>query len=470
MSDAEHTIVSGLLQKPSRIADVVALSPEFFVDPEAKKTFALALRYYEKRGRKNAMDMALARSTLERATGPGAPPLLRLVEEYATFAPVTEPEFRDALGTLVVDRQKRLIKDHGSKGLEAVLAGDLGLARQALRAGLLAAEDADPDDDRPADIRGAAEIEAERRALDTEEVVVGGSFDTGFSRLRRAVAFRRRELTIVAGYTADGKTHLAKTIVYNANRAGARVLFVALEMERREMRALFVAHHARAAIDPRGVLWADILTGNASRSDRKLYRKALDDFEVKKDGDRDSEKIVTAQGGALHVWAPRKTINMAQLSDRVRAMSEDEGLDAYVVDYLELVQPGRDLGQYRLNVKDMCEQNKALAREQDVWALVNHQISRQGRDAAEKRDDHPHYLLRDLGESSGVERAADTVLWIYSDEDLKEQNEARIGIAKARKGKVLQKGFHVVADFPHGFMAELDRDARDEQDAAKAEE
>jgi len=146
---------------------------------------------------------------------------------------------------------------------------------------------------------------------------------------------------------------------------------------------------------------------------------------------------------------------MDRFTDRVRAMRADIGIDVVVGDYLELIQPTRDLKQYRLNLKDMAEEAKALAREEEVWVIMNHQISRAGRDAAEKRNP-PHYLMRDLGESSGIERAADHILWVYTDDDLKDERESKIGIAKARKGRTLLHGTHVYADYAKGFMSESD--------------
>ena len=145
---------------------------------------------------------------------------------------------------------------------------------------------------------------------------------------------------------------------------------------------------------------------------------------------------------------------MNQFWERARAVDADldDGLDMVVGDYLELIQPSRDLGQYRLNVKAQCDQSKAMARDLDVLCLMLHQISRLGRDAAEKRKPK-HYQMRDLGESSGVERAADVILWAYNDEELTAEREFKLGIAKARGGKRLTYGFHAHANFERALIA-----------------
>ena len=73
---------------------------------------------------------------------------------------------------------------------------------------------------------------------------------------------------------------------------------------------------------------------------------------------------------------------------------------------------------------------------------------------AEKREPYPHYLMWALGESSGVEKAADTFLWVYTDEKMKNENETNMGIGKARKGKTMIQGRFYMADFERALVAE----------------
>jgi len=453
VSEAEHTVVAAVLQRSSRLAEVAPLGPEFFEDRLARGLWSFSRGYHRKHGRRNALDLPLARTLLERSSKDVAVELLDLVSDYEGLQPISDAEFRDALASLITDRQRALIRAHGTASLEAVLKGDWRRAKREMRRGLVAVEDADLEDDSPADIRSAIEVEVERREVDNPPPAeVAGGFDVGFSRITRNVTLRRRELVILGGYASDGKTQFSKALAYNANqRSRARVLFVALEMDKREMKVLFVAQHA-ATLDRRGVDYRAILDGTESARDKKLYHRALDDFEVKKH--EDDLEIETASGASLHVWAPRKTIDMDQFVGRAQGIAEDDGLDLVVGDYLELIEPSRDFGQYRLNLKHMAEQGKSLAREVDLLVVMNHQISRKGRDDAEKRRPK-HYLMRDLGESSGLERAADTILWIYTDDDLKDERESKVGIAKARKGRTLINGFHVMSDFSRGLVAEI---------------
>lgn len=451
MIEEEHTIVSGLLQKPSRFFDIRSIKPEVFEDIETRSIVKIIFRYRNKK--QIDVDFPLFKAILERSKSDKAPILLDLAKEYEEYDEISDSEFMDAVGRLTSYFRKEQAKKTGAKGLTEMVEGDWDSAKESFRSALDIAEDDFFADDRPTNIKLSSELDLERQNLMKPPAQIGG-FDIGFKKITSRVSLRKKELTIIGGYTADGKTQLSKTIAYNANmNSKANVLYVALEMDKREMLVLFLAQHA-ARMNSKGLYYRDILDGTASSDQKKLYLQAMEDFQI--DSHDDTQEIQSA-AGALHVWAPLKEINAKDLTDRVKSVKSDGGLDIVVVDYLELVQPTKELGQYRLNVKYLCERSKSLAREEDVWMILNHQISRSGRDAAEKRTPK-HYLLRDLGESAGVERAADHVLWIYSDEDFKSNKEAKVGIAKARKGGTLKFGTHIMADYQKSLLGEIEED------------
>ena len=264
-------------------------------------------------------------------------------------------------------------------------------------------------------------------------------------------------LYVIENHLVTHNTQLSKTIAYNANQNGANLLFVALEMTRDEVKSLFIAQHA-ASLDPRGVPWVDAMDGTLNAGQKKLWHRALDDFEIKR---HDDHEEIESAAGSLIIWASVKRINQSDWANRLRAAKQEHDIHIGVKDYTELVMPkDRDnggFGNYRLDLKEMVEEDKALARELDLWVIDNHQISRGGRDSAEKREPN-HYLKRDLGESSGLERAADHILWIYSNHDLKDDRQALVGVAKARKGREIVHGIHVHADFAKANVAPVVQD------------
>ncbi len=437
------------------MADLKDLTHVYFEEKEARGLFAFAHTYHRKRGRKNLMDIPLARAKLDKSDKPFARKLRGLVDEYDNYDPISDHEFQDAIDDIIKSRKERVLRTHGTKALEFMVEGKYELAEAEIRNAMLGAEDVDIDDDRPADIRSPDEIEDERARIEegpANDDAAG--FNVGFPRLMRAVRFRRQELTIIGGYAADGKTQFSKSLAYHANQNGASVFFCALEMSRQEVRTMFIAQHC-AKLDPGGIHWVDALDGRLNAAQKKLWYEALDDFQINEH--EDSDEIESVDGASLVIWAPRKRITQGDWRARVRAAKSDSKIDIAVKDYTELVKPEEKKGfaNYRLDLKDMVEEDKALARELDIWCIDNHQISRKGRDDAEKRKPGPHYLKRDLGESSGLERAADHILWVYSDGDLKDDREAKIGIAKARKGREIVHGYHVYADFAKSLVTEL---------------
>lgn len=457
MSEAQDLILAGVLQTPTRTVDIVELDEEFF-DGDHRRMFVFLVRYFKKRDRKNAMDLSLARARLERASGKKlAGVLLGFVDEYESYSEITDAEFRDALAELAQERKHKLIKEHAGAAIDSIVEGDYREAEEAMRASLIAIEDAEIDAEPPVNIRSSKAVadarERVRRAHEDDEDEVQ-SFNIGFEFLTKRVSFRRKELTIFGGFTADGKTQVSKTLVYNANMlSGASVLWVSLEMSKEEMQTLFVAAHA-AAIDPKGVRYRQILEGEATEREQKLYDRALADFDVEQHEDTTE---ITGLPGRLEIWCPNKSPTWDRYQDRARATKREKGLDILALDYLELVLPhaGKSTGHYRLDLKNMINASKALARELDLWHLVLHQISRKGRDEAEKRTPH-HYIMQDLGESAGIERAGDTFLWAYYDELLKDDKQCKVGIGKARKGETLIHGRFCYADFAKALVAEID--------------
>lgn len=454
MNESEDVVIAGLLQKPSRHADISTLTAEYFKGRETRAWFAYMRRFSDNRDGKNSLDFALARSRLEKSTTRIAPDMLSVLDEYVLLDRITDAEFREAVLSLLKDRKKSILRNRAVDACEHVLEEKWSDAEGAMRAAIIAVQDVAAQDEPPIRFGATALVQRARARLAGELVRDARRFRTGLDQIDKRVSFRPKEMTILGGYTGDGKSTFSKTIGMNAVLDDAAVLlFVALEMSLFEMFVLFAAQYA-ARLDPAGFDYRSILDGNASKHDLDLYRRVLDEIEFEQfDNGQDGE--LKMQHGNLFIWSPKKRITARDFHDRVRGLRHDHGLDIVVGDYLELIQPSRNLGQYRLNVKEIAESMKALAREQEVWVILNHQISRQGRDNAEKRDPEQHYLLRDLGESSGVERASDHVLWIYFDEYLRDQREARIGIAKARKGETIASGFNVYCDFPKSIIGNL---------------
>jgi replicative DNA helicase len=269
-------------------------------------------------------------------------------------------------------------------------------------------------------------------------------------------------LFVAKDYIVTHNSQWAKTIAYNAmTRSGVRSLYTSLEMSKAEVRCLLVCAHA-ATIDPRGVPWAQVLDKTATREDRRLYARALLDLKVKEGAGDDADHVETKGGeGDVILWCPRRRPTVGEWCERLAILKREQGVTLGVADYLELFRPTRRTGEYRHDLTEMAYEFKDAAAgdpdrgEPGAGVVLLHQINRAGRVDAEKRSPR-HYLMRDLKESSGIEAAATSIWWIFTDEVLKSDLQARAGVAANRMGESLIEGTEIHFNPRIGVVAELD--------------
>ncbi len=124
---------------------------------------------------------------------------------------------------------------------------------------------------------------------------------------------------------------------------------------------------------------------------------------------------------------------MGQLAAKARRVKQAGGLDLIVVDYLQLMAPGRRVDSRQQEVADISRGLKLVAKQLDVVVVAVSQLSRQPELRADKRPQ-----LADLRDSGALEQDADLVLFIYRDElyqpDTPRRGIAQLHLAKQRNG------------------------------------
>jgi len=134
-------------------------------------------------------------------------------------------------------------------------------------------------------------------------------FTTPFERLNGITGGGYKgETWIVAGYTSDGKTQLAKELVYPSVKMGDNVLIVSLEMLAEEMEQIM---HTRIAYD----------MGMPQLTLNKIRRRKLDEEEFE-----DYKKVVekVKEYGNLFIYQPQGKFTMDDLEmeiDRIKAFT-----------------------------------------------------------------------------------------------------------------------------------------------------
>ena len=175
--------------------------------------------------------------------------------------------------------------------------------------------------------------------------------------------------------------------------------------------------------------------------DRLLISQAnIDAWKVKtgKLSEDDFEKLSTAMGELAEAPiyiddTPGATI--AEIRSKARRLQLEHGLKLLIVDYMQLVNPGRRFENRVQEVSHISQSLKNLARELKIPVLAVSQLSR----AVEHRGERKPQLA-DLRESGAIEQDADVVMFLYTqEEEFSPQRIVKINIAKHRNGPTGEK-------------------------------
>jgi replicative DNA helicase len=124
---------------------------------------------------------------------------------------------------------------------------------------------------------------------------------------------------------------------------------------------------------------------------------------------------------------------MNTVEAKLKTLTQMMDAQVVVLDYIEPLAPVvRRKNDYRIEVKEKVSGYKRLLSDLGLVGIGGHQISRKGREDAEKRG---FYILSDLGESSGVEQNASNVVWSLYTEDMEMNSEMRWGTMKGRRSR-----------------------------------
>ena len=246
-------------------------------------------------------------------------------------------------------------------------------------------------------------VQMAERALNSGGHLSG--ITTGLDALNAKIGgMHRSDLIILAGRPGMGKTALATNIAFNAAQravrdkedgidpaksVGAGVAFFSLEMSADQLATRILSEQS-------GISSENLRMGRISQQEFKKLARASADLETL----------------PLYIDdTPGLTI--AALRTRARRLKRQRGINAVVVDYLQLLQ-GSGKGGEANRVQEISEISrglKQLAKELNVPVLALSQLSR----AVEQREDK-RPQLSDLRESGSIEQDADIVLFVYREE------------------------------------------------------
>ena len=123
-------------------------------------------------------------------------------------------------------------------------------------------------------------------------------------------------------------------------------------------------------------------------------------------------------------------ISVSEMRTKARRLQLEHKIEILIVDYLQLVDPGRRYDSRVQEVSIVSQSLKNLARELKIPVLAVSQLSRAVEHRGEKKPQ-----LADLRESGAIEQDADVVMFLYRpDDEYSQIMQIKLLIAKHRNG------------------------------------
>lgn len=226
----------------------------------------------------------------------------------------------------------------------------------------------------------------------------------------------RGRMVVLAGRPGYGKTSLALAVCRELAAVQARtVALFSLEMTNRELALRLLGSEAEVPAQR-------IASGILSRPEwERLHQSAA--------------RLRTAP---LYV-DDSSSLTLLELASTVRRLQSRQGLDAVVIDYLQLLDLGEPAQNETLALARISRGLKKLARELNVPVLVISQLSRE----PERRGPAARPKLSDLRGSGALEQDPDAVIFLWPPSELQEAVEGAnllAIVAKNRHGEAGEVG------------------------------
>lgn len=234
---------------------------------------------------------------------------------------------------------------------------------------------------------------------------------TGFSDLDNVLSgLQKSNLIILAARPGTGKTAITLNMAQHIATVDKKpVAIFSLEMSKEELVDRFLV--AQADVDA----WR-LKTGKLSEEDFTKLSEAMGQLA-------ESPIFIDDTPG----------LTMAEMRSKARRLHMEHNIGLIIVDYLQLVNPGRKVESRVQEVSIVSQGLKNLARELNVPVLSASQLSRAVEHRGEKRPQ-----LADLRESGAIEQDADVVMFLYRpdvDYDVNKHSvPTKLLIAKHRNG------------------------------------
>lgn len=275
-------------------------------------------------------------------------------------------------------------------------------------------------------------LETINKAMKNRHTTTG--ITTGFDDLdSKLFGFHNSDLVIIAARPSMGKTAFALNLALNAckhfvyknsqenkedpNEAQGSVGFFSLEMSAEQLATRVISMHAE--VDA-----SRIRSGNIDTTQYESIRKSAESLS--------QMPLFIDDSGALTISAIRT---------RARRLKRKNNLSILFIDYLQLINSSTKKENRVLEISEITQSLKALAKELNIPIIALSQLSR----AVETREDKKP-MLSDLRESGAIEQDADIVMFIYREEYYLSRKEPQHGSQEHLDWEKKVHTSHSVAD------------------------
>lgn len=389
--EAEQSVLGAIMIDKNGIVEVAGfLRPEHFYDDRHGTIYSVMLSLYEER---KPID------------------LLTLSERLKTTK-----QFKDIGGAAYLTELTGMVPTAAHIENYGQMVRELHAKRELIRASALMAEMAFDDRQKLEDILDDAEgrvftisqANISRNVIPLKETLAqmfdqldeiqkrGGGVSgvtSGFRDLDNALAgFQDSNLIILAARPGVGKTTILLDFCRHAAiKERQPICYFSLEMSVEELRNRLVV--SQSGIDA----W-------------KLKTGRLDE----EDYDRIQEAMGVMADAPFYI-DDTPGISLMEIRTKARRLQMEHGLKLIVVDYLQLVNPGRSFESRVQEVSLVSQALKNLARELKIPVIAASQLNRQVESRGSKKPQ-----LADLRESGSIEQDADVVMFLYRPDENKD--------------------------------------------------
>jgi replicative DNA helicase len=228
-------------------------------------------------------------------------------------------------------------------------------------------------------INGALSERVQQNTVDEKANMV----TTGFMYLDIRGCFQFTDLIVIAGATSMGKTTLAINMLVSNAKAGIPSMFFSLEMTIQQLSARINAPIC-------GISSSLLLF-------KKLRTSQLRDFEKAK-----------AVSNDLPIYIDDSANSIEAIKEKIRSMAIKKGVKVFYIDFLQRVKKPKNMRESEASFYEAISNDlKDLAKELKVCIVILCQLNR------DANNTDPRPTLSKIKASSGIEQAADTVVFIY---------------------------------------------------------